>query len=143
MRFEGLEKTINKLDNDIEALRRVKQYLSNKDEISEVSDELNKERQVYADELYLSDAAVYPDCIELITGLLDKEIGKEEQLELLEKIKEIHGRKSPNVSKKSHGLNAWLKFLDVNCEWVENSNTDWSTLIIKGYVPRVNNSSNN
>ena len=142
MRFEGLEKTINKLDNDIEALRRVKQYLSNKDEISEVSDELNKERQVYADELYLSDAAVYPDCIELITGLLDKEIGKEEQLELLEKIKEIHGRKSPNVSKKSHGLNAWLKFLDVNCEWVENSNTDWSTLIIKGYVPRVNNSSN-
>ena len=143
MRFEGLEKTINKLDNDIEALRRVKQYLSNKDEISEVSDELNKERQVYADELYLSDAAVYPDCIELITGLLDKEIGKEEQLELLEKIKELHGRKSPNVSKKSHGLNAWLKFLDVNCEWVENSNTDWSTLIIKGYVPRVNNSSNN
>lgn len=140
MRFEGLEKTINKLDNDIEALRRVKQYLSNKDEINEVSDLLNKERQVYADELYLSDAAVYPDCIELITGLLDKEIGKEEQLELLEKIKEIHGRKSPNVSKKSHGLNAWLKFLDVNCEWVENSNTDWSTLIIKGYIPRVTNS---
>ena len=140
MRFEGLEKTINKLDNDIEALRRVKQYLSNKDEINEVSDLLNKERQVYADEIYLSDAAVYPDCIELITGLLDKEIGKEEQLELLEKIKEIHGRKSPNVSKKSHGLNAWLKFLDVNCEWVENSNTDWSTLIIKGYVPRVTNS---
>ena len=140
MRFEGLEKTINKLDNDIEALRRVKQYLSNKDEINEVSDLLNKERQVYADEIYLSDAAVYPDCIELITGLLDKEIGKEEQLELLEKIKEIHGRKSPNVSKKSHGLNAWLKFLDVNCEWVENSNTDWSTLIIKGYIPRVTNS---
>ncbi|NRX72980.1 hypothetical protein DZE39_005294 [Clostridium beijerinckii] len=28
MRFESLEKTINKLDNDIEALRRVKQYLS-------------------------------------------------------------------------------------------------------------------
>jgi len=142
MRFEGLEKTINKLDNDIEALRRVKQYLSNKDEINEVSDLLNKERQVYADELYLGDAAVYPDCIEIIKGLMDKELGKEEQLQLLEKIKEIHGRKSPNVSKKSHGLNAWLKFLDVNCEWVENSNTDWSTLIIKGYVPRVNNSSN-
>lgn len=143
MRFEGLEKTINKLDNDIEALRRVKQYLSNKDEINEVSDLLNKERQVYADELYLGDAAVYPDCIELIKELMDKELGKEQQLELLEKIKEIHGRKSPNVSKKSHGLNAWLKFLDINCEWVENSNTDWSALIIKGYVPRVNNSSNN
>ena len=142
MRFEGLEKTINKLDNDIEALRRVKQYLSNKDEITEISDLLNKERQVHADELYLGDAAVYPEGIELITSLLDKELGKEEQLELLEKIKEIHGRKSPNVSKKSHGLNAWLKFLDVNCEWVENPNSDWSTLIIKGYTPRVNNSNN-
>lgn len=142
MRFEGLEKTINKLDNDIEALRRVKQYLSNKDEISEVSDLLNKERQVHADELYLTDAAVYPDCIELITGLMDKKLGKEEQLELLEKIKEIHGRKSPNVSKKSHGLNAWLKFLDVQSEWIENANTDWSALIIKGYTPRINNSSN-
>ena len=142
MRFEGLEKTINKLDNDIEALRRVKQYLSNKDEINEVSDLLNKERQVYADELYLGDAPAYAECIELIKGLLDKELGKEEQLELLEKIKELHGRKSPNVSKKSHGLNAWLKFLDVECDWIENLNSDWSMLIIKGYVPRIINSGN-
>ena len=142
MRFEGLEKTINKLDNDIEALRRVKQYLSNKDEINEVSDLLNKERQVYADELYLGDAAAYAECIELIKESIDKELGKEEQLELLEKIKENHGRKSPNVTKKSHGLNAWLKFLDVQCYWCENSNSDWSMLIIKGYVPRIINSGN-
>ena len=142
MRFEGLEKTINKLDNDIEALRRVKQYLSNKDEINEVSDLLNKERQVYADELYLGDAPAYAECIELIKGLINKELGKEEQLELLEKIKELHGRKSPNVSKKSHGLNAWLKSLDIECDWIENSNSDWSMLIIKGYVPRIVNSGN-
>jgi|GEM_PF-274089 hypothetical protein len=142
MRFEGLEKTINKLDNDIEALRRVKQYLSNKDEINEVSDLLNKERQVYADELYLGDAPAYAECIELIKGLINKELGKEEQLELLEKIKELHGRKSPNVSKKSHGLNAWLKSLDIECDWIENSNSDWSMLIIKGYVPRIINSGN-
>ena len=142
MRFEGLEKTINKLDNDIEALRRVKQYLSNKDEINEVSDLLNKERQVYADELYLGDAPAYAECIDIIKESLDKQLGKEEQLELLEKIKELHGRKSPNVSKKSHGLNAWLKFLDVECDWIENLNSDWSTLIIKGYIPRVVNSGN-
>jgi len=137
MRFESLERTINKLDSDIEALRRVKQHLSNKDEISEVSDLLNKERQVYADELYLGDAAIYPECLELIIDLLDKKLGKEEQLELLEKIKELHGRKSPNVTKKSHGLNAWLKFLDVQCDWIEDSNSDWSILIIKGFTPRV------
>lgn len=139
MRFEKLEKTINKLDNDIEALRRVKQYLSNKDEINEISDLLNKERQVYADELYIGDAIVYTECLEIIKKLMNKELGKEEQVKLLEDIKEIHGRKSPNVSKKSHGLNAWLKFLDVQCEWIEDLNSDWSTLIIKGFVPRNNN----
>lgn len=139
MRFEKLEKTINKLDNDIEALRRVKQYLSNKDEINEISDLLNKERQVYADELYLGDAIAYSECINIIQSLLNKELGKEDQVKLLEDIKEIHGRKSPNVSKKSHGLNAWLKFLDVNCDWVEAENSEWSTLIITGINPRINN----
>ncbi|OVE69257.1 hypothetical protein CCS79_04670 [Clostridium diolis] len=139
MRFESLEKTINKLDNDIEALRRVKQYLSNKDEINEISDLLNKERQVYADELYIGDAVAYNESLEILKQLFNKELGKDEQVELLEDIKEIHGRKSPNVSKKSHGLNAWLKFLDIQCEWIENPNSDWSTLIINGFIPRNNN----
>lgn len=139
MRFESLEKTINKLDNDIEALRRVKQYLSNKDEINEISDFLNKERQVYADELYIGDAVAYNESLEILKQLFNKELGKDEQVKLLEDIKEIHGRKSPNVSKKSHGLNAWLKFLDIQCEWIENPNSDWSTLIIKGFIPRNNN----
>lgn len=139
MRFEKLEKTINKLDNDIEALRKVKQYLSNKDEINEISDLLNKERQVYADELYIGDAIAYNECLEIIKQLLNKELCKDEQLKLLEDIKEVHGRKSPNVSKKSHGLNAWLKFLDIQCEWIENSNSDWSTLIIKGFILKSNN----
>lgn len=139
MRFESLEKTINKLDNDIEALRRVKQYLSNKDEINEISDLLNKERQVYADELYIGDAVAYNESLEILKQLFNKELGKDEQVKLLEDIKEIHGRKSPNVSKKSHGLNAWLKFLDIQCEWIENPDSDWSTLIIKGFIPRNNN----
>lgn len=139
MRFEKLEKTINKLDNDIEALRRVKQYLSNKDEINEISDLLNKERQVYADELYLGDAIAYTECTKVIENLLNKQLSKEEQIRLLEDIKEIHGRKSPNVSKRSHGLNAWLKFLNVNCEWIEENNSEWLTLIIKGIIPKNNN----
>ncbi|OOM78010.1 hypothetical protein [Clostridium sp. BL-8] len=139
MRFEKLEKTINKLDSDIEALRRAKHYLSNKDEINEISDLLNKERQVYADELYLGDAIAYTESLEIIKQLLNKELEKEEQTKLLEDIKEIHGRKSPNVSKKSYGLNAWLKFLDIQCDWIENSNSDWATLIIKGFTLRNNN----
>ncbi|MBW6409521.1 hypothetical protein [Clostridium weizhouense] len=132
MKFEKLEKTINKLDADIEALRRVKHYLSNVDEINEISDLLNKERQVYADELYLEDAIAYNECCEKIKELLDKELTQNQQIELLEFIKEQHGRKSPNVSKKSHGLNAWLKFLDIECKWIENLETDWSILIITG-----------
>ncbi|MFT8350982.1 hypothetical protein [Clostridium saccharoperbutylacetonicum] len=139
MRFEKLEKTISKLDNDIEALKKVKQYLSNKDEINEITDLLNKERQVYADELYLGDGIAYLECVKIIRDLLNKELYKDEQVSLLEDIKEIHGRKSPNVSKKSHGLNAWLKFLDVNCDWIENKSSDWSTLILRIINPKINN----
>lgn len=137
MEFEKLEKKINKLDGDIEALRRAKQYLSNKDEINDVSDMLNKRRQVYADELYYGDADAYRRCLEIIKDLIDKELGKEEQLELLDNIKVIHGRKSPNVAKKSYGLNAWLEFLEVQCEWTQNTNSEWSTLIITGYTPKI------
>lgn len=137
MVMENLEKKVSKLDGDIEALRRAKYYLSNKEEINEIIDELNKERQVYSDEIYLNDGNAYSECIEVIEELLDQELGKEEQLELLETIKEHYGRKSPNISKKSYGLNAWLKFLDVDCEWLEIPNSEWSTLIITGCTPRI------
>lgn len=137
MIYESLEKKINKLDNDIEALRRAKHYLSNKDEIIEIMDNLNKERQVYADEIYLGDAMAYTECINYIRGMMNKELAREEQVELLEYIKELHGRKCPNVSKKSYGLNAWLKHLDVECEWIQYEDSDWAGLVIKRIIPRI------
>jgi hypothetical protein len=137
MMKENLEKRINKLDGDIEALRRAKYYLSNKEEINEIIDHLNKERQIYSDEIYFEDGRAYEECLEEISGLINKELGKDEQSELLEIIKEHYGRKSPNVSKKSYGLNAWLKFLDVECQWIENEDSEWSTLIITGINPRI------
>lgn len=136
---ESLEKKINKLEGDIEALRRAKYYLSNKEEINEIMDNLNKQRQILSDEIYLVDGNAYRECIEIIEGLMDKELGKDEQAELLEVIKEKHGRKSPNISKKSYGLNAWLKYLEVECEWIDNLNSEWATLIITGYIPRTKN----
>jgi len=80
MKFEKLEKTINKLDKDIEALRRSKNYLSNLDEINEIIEVLNQERQVYANELYIDDSIVYYDCIEKIKTLIDKQLEKDEQI---------------------------------------------------------------
>lgn len=142
MIYENLEKKINKLDNDIEALRRAKHYLSNKDEINEVMDKLNKERQVYADEIYLGDAIAYTECISYIRNLMNKELKREEQTELLEYIKELHGRKCPNVSRKSYGLNAWLKHLDVKCEWIQYEDSDWAGLVITRIIPRVQNNNN-
>lgn len=133
---ESLEKKINKLDGDIEALRRAKYYLSNKEEINDLIDSLNKERQVYADEIYLGDGIAYRECLGEIRNVMNKELGKEEQLELLEIIKEIHGRKTPNISKKSYGLNAWLKHLDIECEWIEVLNSEWANLVITGINPR-------
>jgi hypothetical protein len=137
MTNENLEKMINKLDGDIEALRRAKYYLSNKEEINEIIDGLNKERQIYSDEIYLGDGNAYRECLEVILELVDKELGKDEQSELLEVIKEQYGRKSPNISKKSYGLNAWLKFLDIEYQWIDNEDSEWSTLIITGYTPRI------
>ena len=138
MRDVTLEKKINKLDNDLEALKRVKKFLSNIDEINEIMDVLNEERQNYANEIYFIDGTAYNICIEHIKELIGKELRREEQSELLEFIKNEHNRNCPNISKKSHGLNAWLKHLDVECEWIEQENSDWAILIIKGYTMRNN-----
>ena len=136
---ESLEKKINKLDGDIEALGRAKYYLSNKDEINDVIDRLNKERQIHADEIYLGDGNAYRDLIERIEELIDKELGRDEQVDLLEEIKERFGRRAANVTKKNYGLNAWLKYMDVDCNWIENENSEWATLVITGYTPKTNN----
>ncbi len=133
MRNERLEKQINRLDNDIDAMGIAKKYLSNVEEINEVIKELNEKRILLANELYFEDHSSYAQCCIEISEFLDKEIGKEEQAELLETIKDIFGRKSPNVSKKSHGLNAWLKELDIEYHWVEKENADWAGLVITGF----------
>lgn len=133
MRHYNLEKKVSKMDRDLEALAIAKKYLSNKDEINEVMDYLNQDRQVYADELYYEDAKSYIKCCELIRPLLDKELDEKDQQELLENIKEIYGRRAANVTKKTFGLNAWLKHMDIECEWIVNENNNWSTLIIREF----------
>ncbi|BDB01538.1 hypothetical protein CBOS2020_16120 [Clostridium botulinum] len=64
---------------------------------------------------------------------MDKELNEEDQKQLLENIKENFGRQSPNPSKQSVGLNAWLKELDIEFNWVQNEENNWATLIITGF----------
>lgn len=133
MRNEKLERSIIKLDTDIAALNIAKKYLSNKEEIDEVRDNLNNQRQLLANEIYFEDHKCYAECHEAIEKVIDKELGKEEQAELLEMIKETFGRKSPNVSRASSGLNAWLKELNIEHNWIIDENSDWNKLIITGF----------
>ena len=133
MRNAKLERAIVKIDNEISAMNIAKKYLSNLDEINVVADTLNKKRQILADELYAEDNKCYEKCCDFIEEVLDKELGKEDQLELLETIKQNFGRQSPNVSKKSSGLNAWLKQLCIEYKWVENEETEWDALVITGF----------
>lgn len=133
MRNEKLEKTIIRMDNDIAALNIAKKYLSNVEEINEVRDNLNNKKQLLANELYVEDHKSYSECHEVIEELVGKELGKEEQVELLETIKEKFGRQAPNVSKKSSGLNAWLKELNIEYSWINNEETDWDKLVITGF----------
>lgn len=137
MRYYDLEKKVAKLDRDLEALKLSKKHLSNIDEINEVMDYLNQERQVLADELYFEDAKSYIIMCDVIRPLIDTELNQEEQVELLEKIKKTFGRRSANVTKKTFGLNAWLKFMDIETEWINNEGTEWSTLIIREICPRI------
>ena len=133
MRNAKLERAIIKIDNEISAMNIAKKYLSNLEEINTVRDTLNNKRQLLADELYTEDKKCYEQCCEVMDEMLDKELEKDDQLELLEIIKEKFGRQAPNVSKKSSGLNAWLKELCIEYNWVSNEETDWDTLIITGF----------
>lgn len=133
MRNSNLEKTIVKMDNDIAALNLVKKYLSNTEEIDTVRDDLNRKRQLLANELYSEDYKSYDDCCDIIREMLDKKLYKNDQFKLLETIKEVYGRQSPNVSKKAGGLNAWLKELDIQCIWVKDDESDWDILVINGF----------
>lgn len=133
MRNEKLERAIVRLDNDLAAMNVAKKYLSNLDEINTVRDELNNKRQNLANELYSEDNNCYLKCTKIMVDMLDKELGQEEQVELLEIIKEKFGRQSPNASKKSSGLNAWLKDLNIEYNWITNEESDWDTLVITGF----------
>ena len=133
MRNVKLERAIIKIDNDIAAMNIAKRYLSNLDEINEVRDSLNNKRQILANELYVDDKKSYIECSEAIRELLDKKLEKDEQIELLELIKDKFGRQAPNASKNSNGLNAWLKEMGIEYDWVADEETDWDKLIITGF----------
>ena len=81
--------------------------------------------------------------IELVHSYKDKILGKEEQKELLDKIRDIYERitPSPNYTKK-HGLGAWLNYLQSLTEnedyfsyyYTKNKETNWCDLeIINGF----------
>ncbi|MEG1001793.1 hypothetical protein [Clostridium sp.] len=130
-----LERKIKKLDKEIDALKVALKYLSNTDEIKEVRDELNRERQFAADVLYAEDHKAFYSCRSMLLNMLNEELDKDAQKDLLESIKESYGRQYPNASKESNGLNAWLKKLLVECEWKESSNSDWAILVITRLLP--------
>ena len=131
MRNQQLEKKIMKIDRDIEGLNIAKKYLSNPEEIEDVKVGLNRERQLMIFGLYEEDNKSRQECIEMLSELAGQELRKEKQLEILENIKEIFGRRFPDVSKNSNGLNAWLNFIDMECEWIQDENSEWAKLVLK------------
>lgn len=130
MRNQQLEKKIIKIDKDIEGLNIAKKYLSNPDEIEDVKVGLNRERQLMIFSLYQDDNKSKIECLEMLNDKLNKELFKDQQLELLDAIKVIFGRRFPDVSKSSNGLNAWLNFVDVKCDWIQEEGSEWAKLII-------------
>lgn len=132
MRFIKVEKSIGKIDKDIAALKTAKKYLSNKEEIDEVQVELNLKRQSLVNELYSEDSISYIECVDLLSDMLEKDLEKEEQAEVLKIIKESFGREYADAGKIGNGLNAWLKKLDIKYSWKEDS-SDWPKLYIEEF----------
>lgn len=130
MRNQQLEKKIIKIDKDIEGLNIAKKFLSNPEEIEDVKVGLNRERQLMIFSLYSDDNKARLECIEMLTPLVNQDLLKDQQLELLEQIKVAFGRRFPDVSKNSNGLNAWLNFLDVTSVWTPVEGSDWAKLVI-------------
>lgn len=133
MRLEQTEKAINRIDHDIDSLITCKKYLDCTDKIEYEVERLNKDRQGFIDELCREDWNSYLEVKEYLRGFINKELFKEQQLEILSQIKETFGRKAPTPGKNSHGLNAWLKALNVTTVWENIEGQDWATLTIKGF----------
>lgn len=130
MRNQQLEKKIIKIDKDIEGLNIAKKFLSNPEEIEDVKVGLNRERQLMIFSLYADDNKSRIEAVEMLETLVGQDLLKDEQLELLEKIKVIFGRRFPDVSKSSNGLNAWMNFIDVKCTWTQEEGSEWAKLVI-------------
>lgn len=132
MRFNGVEKSIAKLDKDILALKAAKKYLSNKEEIEDVQKELNLKRQELVNELYSEESISYIDFVDSVSDMLNKNLDRNEQKELLNIIKDCFGREYAEAGKIGNGLNAWLKRLNVKYTWVEN-NDEWNSLLLEDF----------
>lgn len=130
MRNQQLEKKIIKIDKDIEGLNIAKKFLSNPEEIEDVKVGLNRERQLMIFSLYGDDNKSRIEAVEILETLVGQDLLKDQQLELLEKIKVVFGRRFPDVSKNSNGLNAWMNFLDVKCTWTQEEGSEWAKLVI-------------
>lgn len=133
MRFVKVEKLIVKIDRDIAALKIAKKFLSNLDEIDTVQKELNLKRQSQVQELYSEESVSYIECVDLLDDMIGRELGRDEQQEVLKIIKEAFGRECADAGKVGNGLNAWLKKLNIDYCWSDSDNSEWPNLLIEGF----------
>ncbi len=138
MKSSAIEKRIVKIDQAVQAMNIAKKYLTNHDEIKAVVLELNRERQLLVNDLYRDDKQNYTTVREHLETLIDKPLDATMQKELLEYIKEVFGRQAATDGKTATGLNAWLKKLNVTCEWNTTPDSDWATLVLTGFKPFQN-----
>ncbi|MGL4335760.1 MAG: hypothetical protein ACRCST_02620 [Turicibacter sp.] len=133
MKSSNVEKRIVKLDQEIAAMNIAKKHLKNIDEINAVIVELNRDRQLLVNDLYLDDKEAYQMTLLYMEDMLNKELDANDQKELLELIKDKFGRQAATDGKTSTGLNAWLKKLNVEFEWKNIEGSEWATLVITGF----------
>ena len=109
MKSSAIEKRIVKIDQEIQAMSIAKKYLNNHEEIKQVILELNRERQLFVNDLYRDDKASYAIVRDHMESLVEVELDATQQKELLEYIKETFGRQAATDGENSHRIKCLVK----------------------------------
>lgn len=123
---------IEELNEEIKALKTVKDLVKNEKEILSLINERKKEKKELI-EILTKDDELIKNLLRLFIKIvyLNRPLGQAEQYRLLEIIRNNFERNKVDLNSERCGLKTWLRFLDFETFYYKESKDDnWATLII-------------
>lgn len=124
---------VEEINEEIKALKTVKDLVKNKKEILFLINEREKEKEELI-KVLTKDDEVTKRVLRLFVKIcyLNKPLKKDEQYKLIQIIRDNFGRNKVDLDSERCGLRTWLRFLDFETLYYKESKDDsWATLIIE------------